>query len=332
MVTTRDHGLSRTTETVIGRGVTSAPASREISSGNLPLKGLSRWLRTPTSSQAAPAGDSSGLDPRLAAVKRILEALTGRRIHLAGTCLWKTSAQGTAPSSRSEVLQPVSQDTSSAGLQGTRIDTWTEHEQTAVTITGSIDTSEGTMAIDLSVFMHQASSWETRLDLQAAARLEDPLVINFGTLSARLSDSNFLFDINADGTMERVPWLAAGSGFLVLDRNGDGKATNGGELFGAATGNGFEELGQLDEDGNGWIDESDACFSRLSLWHGARPDTAVLEPLRAAGIGAISLAHADAEFSIRSSDGSLRAKVRSTGFYMEETGRAKSIQQVDLAV
>ena len=49
----------------------------------------------------------------------------------------------------------------------------------------------------------------------------------------------------------------------VFDRNGNGKADNGSELFGVASGNGFADLRRLDEDRNGWIDESDAAFDRL---------------------------------------------------------------------
>lgn len=62
----------------------------------------------------------------------------------------------------------------------------------------------------------------------------------------------------------RVQRIGAGSAFLVDDADGDGRATNGAELFGARSGDGLAELAALD--GDGWIDEGDAAWQRLRVW------------------------------------------------------------------
>ena len=54
----------------------------------------------------------------------------------------------------------------------------------------------------------------------------------------------FAFDLNADGQAEQINFVAPGSGFLVFDRNQDGKVNNGSELFGPTTDNGFQGTGR----------------------------------------------------------------------------------------
>ena len=37
------------------------------------------------------------------------------------------------------------------------------------------------------------------------------------------------------------------------------------KLFGTSSGDGFKDLAEYDEDGNGWIDENDSIFNRLKV-------------------------------------------------------------------
>lgn len=171
-----------------------------------------------------------------------------------------------------------------------------------------------------------------RLRLGDAARQKDPLVLNFGGNAAQLLDQRFSFDLDADGTAENINRLAAGSGFLVFDRNGDRRANDGSELFGPRSGDGFADLEALDDDGNGWIDENDAAWKKLYVWTPDAAGAGELRSLGSAGVGAIALARLDTPFAIRDAENRALGQVRSSSIYLTEDGAAGSIQQVDLSV
>lgn len=73
------------------------------------------------------------------------------------------------------------------------------------------------------------------------------------------------FDLNNDGLSERSGWVSPDDGLLVHDRNGDGRISNGAELFGnhsilnngKTAGNGFQALAEYDNNGDGLINADD---------------------------------------------------------------------------
>ena len=123
--------------------------------------------------------------------------------------------------------------------------------------------------------------------------MKDPLIVTLDGSMARLGDDVTSFDLDVDGTNDRVRLTAGASSFLVRDLDGNGAITDGRELFGAISGDGFADLAALDDDGNGWIDEGDAAFAELSL---SGPEG--MRSLADAGVGAISVRSVASPFTI----------------------------------
>lgn len=208
-----------------------------------------------------------------------------------------------------------------------------ESESTAVSGCGKVTTSDGRcldFAFSLAMARETASS--TQYGASGKLVLQDPLVLNFAGTAAELDGKTRIdFDLDSDGRMERIPGLSAASGYLVLDRNRNGRADDGSELFGVASGDGFADLARFDDDKNGWIDENDPVFADLRLWLGGS-DAGQLSNLQDKDVGAIWLGSVDSAFSRRDAAGELLGEIRATGVFLRENGGVGSVQQVDLAV
>ncbi len=119
------------------------------------------------------------------------------------------------------------------------------------------------------------------------------------------------FDLDADGVADHTSWtrVETHDGFLVLDRNANGKIDDGRELFGIATPlllsngwphHGYEVLAEFDDptlggNDDGVIDDRDRIFGHLQVWLDTNRDGVTqageLHSLSALGIKAMSLAY-----------------------------------------
>lgn len=212
--------------------------------------------------------------------------------------------------------------------------TLVEQEAVHVQAGGYVQTEDG-RSISFGVDLNMSREFASQVNIESTQQvvMTDPLVINMDDLPAGVTDMTFQFDIDCDGKLDQISMLREGSGFLALDKNGDGKINDGSELFGTRSGDGFADLAAYDEDGNGWIDENDEIFSKLRIWSKDKDGNDVLKTLKEADVGAIYLGSASSQFSITDEkNNDVLGAVRATGVYLKEsTGMAGTVQQVDLA-
>ena len=210
-----------------------------------------------------------------------------------------------------------------------------EHENMSFQTQVDVTTADGKkIQVDVSLQMSRDFMEEKRVSIRAGdAKKVDPLVINFNGAAAELTQTKYAFDLDSDGKTEQVSFVGPSSGFLALDKDGDGKISNGSELFGPTSGDGFSELAAYDEDGNQWIDESDSIYDKLRIWSKDTAGNDSLVALGMKGVGAIYLGHLGTSFDIKApGSNELLGSVVSSGVYLTESGGAGTVQQVDLAV
>lgn len=121
-------------------------------------------------------------------------------------------------------------------------------------------------------------------------------------------DAGVVFDHSGLGTLLRTGWVGPGDGLLVLDLNRNGRIDHGGELFGNMTvlpdgeraENGFAALAVHDENGDGFIDQSDSVWTLLQVWQDANQDGVSqpdeLHDLDSLGIARVALDFRDSEY------------------------------------
>lgn len=210
-----------------------------------------------------------------------------------------------------------------------------ESETTAFSTTGIVRTADGreiSINVDVAMSRRFTQYFKEELTMQIPKiNTCDPLVINFDGDVAELSDQKFFFDIDGDGEKDEVSYLGKGSGYLALDKNGDGVINDGNELFGPQTGNGFADLAKYDVDGNGWIDENDPIWSQLKIWCKNEDGTESLYTLAEKGLGAICLQNASTDFALNNAKNQTNGYIRSTGIFLYENGNVGTVQHLDVA-
>ncbi len=210
---------------------------------------------------------------------------------------------------------------------------YSEAEQTTFSAQGTVKCADG-REISFNLNLEMSRSFQQYYQenyVMPAAVFCDPLVINLDGNIAEMADQTFLFDIDSDGEQDNISRLGQGSGYLALDKNGDGTVNDGSELFGTASGNGFADLAKYDSDGNGWIDEGDEIWNKLKIWVMDENGESQLYSLAEKGLGAIGLAHVGTDFTLTDAANMAKGKIRQSGIFLYENGGAGTVQQVDVA-
>ncbi len=233
--------------------------------------------------------------------------------------------------------QEALQSEAGVGMKTFTFSTQYYHEETETTgfsTTGTVKCADG-REINFNLNLEMSRSFQEYYEESVSYTQKsmcDPLVINLDGNIADLSDQTFLFDLDGDGQEEEINRLAAGSGFLALDKNGDGIINDGSELFGTKSGNGFEDLAAYDTDHNGFIDEGDEIWNKLKIWVTDENGNQQLCSLAEKGVGAICLKNASTNYAIKDEDNQTKGMIRKTGVFLYENGTVGSVQHVDMAI
>lgn len=291
--------------------------------------------------------DDSGLAPKdkqkIQILESLLSALLGRKVKLyIPKRIHSEDAERAMAQFQAKIAslpqQPAPKGEQAQIRQGwgfvyERHESYQESERLSFAASGIIKTADG-QEIDFQVQLNMSREFtvSNQLTIKAGDALLDPLVINYDGPAAQLTDRKYQFDLDSDGREDQISFLKEGSGFLAMDRNDDGAVNTGKELFGPATGNGFAELAQYDQDQNGWIDENDSVFTKLRIWTKDAKGQDTLFALGQKGIGAIYLGNIGAEFGLKDNTNQLLGQARTGGVFIRENGTAGMVQQLDLVV
>ena len=164
-----------------------------------------------------------GLDNRQRLIKLMIEAMLGHEIELPKPI--KPSEEGGDGVTQGDAAAQAAEPDHLVEVT----DTLLQQEQLNVVASASVATQDGqSLQLDLGFILdwRQLDISKRRTTLNA---LKDPLVLSLDGKIAGLTDARVKFDIDQDGKEDSLPGLSEGSGFVALDRNGNGTIDDGGE-------------------------------------------------------------------------------------------------------
>ncbi|MBI3284005.1 MAG: VCBS repeat-containing protein [Burkholderiales bacterium] len=318
-----------------GRTAAAAPPSAAPAPSSIVQISAAAGVAPTEAGQAiADVGDEVENDPRVQLIKSLIEILTGKKIHVFHAADLQQAPPAAVPAASPAPADPAKPAAPAGwGLEYDYHASYSETETTTFQASGVITTADHRqISFNLSFELQRSYQEELNVSIRRGdARKVDPLLLNFSGDSAQLSSQKFAFDLNADGIKENISFVQ-GAGFLVLDKNGDGKVNDGKEMFGPGTGNGFAELRTYDSDGNNWIDESDAIYQQLKIWTKDSAGQDHLSSLQQAKVGALLLGSASTPFALNNAQNQTQGQLRSSGVWLNDEGQTHSLQQIDLAV
>lgn len=172
----------------------------------------------------------------------------------------------------------------------------------------------------------------------ASFGLLSPIILDLdgdGVEMRSIKKSKASFDMNGDGIADDTGWTGTGDGFLVIDRNNDGKITHASELSFASEDkdakSDLEALAALDSNGDRVIDAKDARFNELKVWVDADSDGVTdageLKTLEEVGVTSIGLSGRNLEGTTKVGDNVLI----STSTFTRSSGSTGTLGNAALA-
>lgn len=262
-------------------------------------------------------------------IRRMFKSITGQELQLFSPAHLQDNVDGIDIQAPTQPPKQPETDTTWVYEQSA---IHAELESTTFSAEGKIITRDG-QQIEFSASLSMSREFYSAANISATnAPKKDPLVINFDGNAAELSTNTFQFDIDANGSLDQIALLKSNSGLLALDKNADGVINDGSELFGAQSGDGFQELAAYDDDGNQFIDAGDAIYDKLRIWQRHADGSQQLLALGDKNIGALFLGHLTTPFQLKNGDNQSLGEVASSSIYLTEQGSVGSVQQINFTV
>lgn len=256
-------------------------------------------------------------------VKRILEQLTTGKLL---SWIEAGSAEKITAQQQQTALSTETAPAVAATNSGNTVFEWNyRYQELSASFTGEAQLQDGnniSWSFDFSI-KEEYFSFQS----YQQAPLKDPLILSMTGTAVSLQNTGTAFDFSGQGNHAVLPGLGSGQYYLVRDQNANGKADNGTEMFGPASGQGFAELATLDDNSNGFIETTDQGWQQLALWNGKSE----FKTLAEMGIAAISAQSVATAFGLYDGN-NLLGRIARSGIFLTEQGTPGLIQQVDLNI